>query len=138
VAVGSDIARGTETILVVEDEPSVRTVTIQMLREAGYHVLEARNGDEATQVLAEYAAPIHLVLTDVVMPGMGGRGLAEHVGLTRPETQVLFTSGYTDDIILQQQLLLHDIVLIQKPFTRASLCAKVREVLDAPDVGPTR
>jgi CheY-like chemotaxis protein len=123
--------RGTETILLVEDEAQVRAIVARMLEAQGYTVLQAAHGEAALELL-ESAAPIDLLLTDLIMPRMGGRELAERVRELRPGLRVLFTSGYTEDVIVQNRLLDHDIMLLHKPFTRAALAAKVRETLDAP------
>jgi PAS domain S-box-containing protein len=128
----ADLARGTETILLVEDEAQVRAIVARMLAAQGYTVLQAAHGEAALELL-ESAAPIDLLLTDLIMPRMGGRELAERVRELRPRLRVLFTSGYTEDVIVQNRLLDHDIMLLHKPFTRAALAAKVRETLDTPN-----
>ncbi len=125
-------ARGTETILLVEDEAPLRAIASRALTSRGHTVLQAADGESALRLLQEHRDPIHLLLTDVVLPRMGGRELAERVRAMRPELRVLFVSGYTDDVILQHRLLEHDIMLLQKPFTIAGLAQKVREALDAP------
>ncbi|MEO6390651.1 MAG: PAS domain S-box protein [Pyrinomonadaceae bacterium] len=122
---------GTETILVVEDEDLVRALTRQILDLCGYNVLEARNGNEALAVCETYAGPIELLLTDVVMPIMGGRELAERVALLLPTMSVLFTSGYTDDAIVHHGVIEASANFIQKPFTTDDLAHKVRGILDA-------
>ena len=123
--------RGTETVLVVEDVPAVRAVTREMLKRYGYNVLEAADGPTALQLAAAYAEPIHLLLTDVVMPEMNGRDLADRIQAARPATRVLFMSGYTDDAVVRHGILQDGIAYLQKPFTPASLATKVREVLGA-------
>ena len=90
------MARGSETILLVEDEAIVRELTVQILESDGYQVLEAMNGTEALRIAGEHGAPIHLLLTDVVMPGMNGRELANELRLHHPDMRVLFMSGYDD------------------------------------------
>ncbi len=125
-------AHGTETILLVEDEAPLRAIASRALTSRGHTVLQAADGESALRLLQEHRDPIHLLLTDVVLPRMGGRELAERVRHLRPELRVLFVSGYTDDVILQHRLLEHDIMLLQKPFTIAGLAQKVREALDAP------
>jgi two-component system cell cycle sensor histidine kinase/response regulator CckA len=121
---------GEETILLVEDEDVVRRVTARMLESLGYTVLQAADGPSALQLLAEYNGAIDLLMSDVVMPHMGGRELAERVKRLRPSIKVLFASGYSDDVILNRQLLDHDVVLVQKPFSVAVLSTKMREALD--------
>ena len=123
-------AHGNETILVVEDEGPVLAIAARMLSALGYIVLTASAGEEALRLLSGYPAPVHLLLTDVVLPKMGGRELAELVRAMRPEIKVLFASGYTDDVILQHRLIHHDIALVNKPYTAVSLSRKVRETLD--------
>jgi CheY-like chemotaxis protein len=120
---------GDETILYVEDDHSVRAIAVRLLRALGYTVLEAADGQAALALLAAYEHPVHLLLTDVVMPQMGGRALADHVRATRPDVHILFASGYSDDEILNRQLLDRDVVLLQKPFSLEALAAKVREAL---------
>jgi PAS domain S-box-containing protein len=121
---------GNETILLVEDEAAVRAVATRMLRSQGYVVLEAGDAETAKEVLAAYPGPVHLLLTDVVLPGQHGRELADEVRELRPGIRVLFTSGYTDDAILRLQLIAHGIELLQKPYTRDDLTRKVRTALD--------
>jgi PAS domain S-box-containing protein len=124
-------ARGTETLLVVEDEPQVRELTCAILRAQGYQVLTARDGVEALQVAEAHEGPIHLLLTDVVMPRLSGKALADQLLLTRPEMRVLFTSGYTDNAIVHHGVLAAGIHFLSKPFEIESLARKVRDVLDA-------
>jgi two-component system, cell cycle sensor histidine kinase and response regulator CckA len=123
------LARG-ETVLLVEDDPPVRTLAAFILRQAGYTVLEAESGKQAVTLLAGYRRPIHLMLTDVVMPEMSGRQLAEIVGPQSPETRILYMSGYLDDTIVSHGILESGLAFLHKPFTPASLLEKVREVLD--------
>ncbi len=122
--------KGHETVLVVEDEPSVRRVAARILRSHGYTVLEAENGEAALALLERIARP-DLVLTDLVMPKMGGRDLAKHAMARHEGLKVLFMSGYTDDAATRQDLLAHEIPFLHKPFDVAELTARVREVLDA-------
>lgn len=126
---------GRETILVVEDEAAVRDVVLKALRARGYEVLEAEGGSEALELLDGYEGEVDLLFTDVVLPGIGGRELAEQVMARRPGVKVLFMSGYTDDVILHHNLRTADFDLMQKPFTALSLATKVREVLDRPPNG---
>jgi len=125
--------RGTrgETILLVEDEPIVRRFVREALTGLGYQVLEAANGPDALQRAAAYAGPIHLLLTDVVMPGMSGRQLAEQVGASRPDLRVLFMSGHSDEAILRHGIKESGQGFLQKPFAPDALARKVRELLDA-------
>jgi two-component system, cell cycle sensor histidine kinase and response regulator CckA len=120
-----------ETILVVEDEESVRRLARRVLEAQGYTVLEAINGADALRIAADYAGVIDLLLSDVVMPEVGGRLLAERLTAARPETEVMFMSGYTDDDILRRGLLERGQRLIQKPFTATALAHDVRTLLDA-------
>jgi PAS domain S-box-containing protein len=129
------LPRGTETILVVEDAPAVRAVTRQVLERQGYTVLEAPNGEAAFALATKHHGPIHLLLTDVVMPGVNGRQLSEQLARPRPDMLVLFTSGYTDDSVVRHGILESGIAYLQKPFTPDGLARKVREVLDSPQ-GP--
>ncbi len=120
-----------ETVLLVEDESSVRKLASLALRELGYNVLEAAGGNEALQLVGQRRGPgIDLLLTDVVMPHMSGKELADKIRTAHPGTKVLFTSGYTDDMLGQEDVANHKAMLLQKPFTRSALAHKVREVLD--------
>jgi CheY-like chemotaxis protein len=120
---------GAETILVAEDSEGVRHLVRDVLARAGYRVLEARDGEEALRVAREHAGPIHLLLTDVVMPGAGGRAAAEGLTAARPETRVVYMSGYTEDAILTKSVLEAGADFLEKPFTPRDLEQKVREVL---------
>jgi len=123
-------ARGHETILLVEDEEGVREVAREFLQNFGYTVLAAGSPTEALRTAAEHTGEIHLLLTDVVMPEMGGRDLAEHLARLRPQMRVLYMSGYTDDAIVHHGVLDAGVAFLQKPFLRGALQRKVREVLD--------
>jgi signal transduction histidine kinase len=124
--------RGAETVLLVEDEDQVRIVAGEVLRKYGYHVLEARSPGEALLVAEQHPVTIHLLLTDVVMPKMNGRQLAQRIQVQRPDIRVIFMSGYTDNVITHHGVLDSDVAFVQKPLTPEPLMAKVREVLDAP------
>jgi len=129
-AAPATVLRGTETVLLVEDAGAVRAVARQALARQGYTVLEAADGTEALQIAASHPGPIHLLLTDVVMPGLSGRQLSDQLTLLRPDTRVLYTSGYTDDAVVRHGVLEAGIAYLQKPFTVDGLARKVREVLD--------
>ena len=124
-------SRGSETILLVEDEESLRALTRDVLAESGYQVLEADSGARALEVAQQHHGPIHLLLTDVVMPGISGPALAEKLVAVRPDTRVLYMSGYTDRAIGQQGMLGSGSSLLQKPYTRDNLNRRVRETLDS-------
>ncbi|WP_439627104.1 PAS domain S-box protein [Gemmata sp.] len=126
------IPTGTETLLLVEDETAVRNFARQVLTGCGYAVLTAGDGDEAVRVAGEHRGPIHLLVTDVVIPGGGGRVSAERVTARHPEARVLFMSGYTDDAVVRHGVLSQQANFLQKPFSPVALACKVREVLDAP------
>ena len=121
---------GSETILLVEDEESVRQLARQILAMEGYTVLAAENGEAALALCARYEGPIHLLVTDVVMPRMSGRKLADRLAILRPATKVLYTSGYTDNAIVHQGEVDPGTPFLQKPFIPTTLRSKVREVLD--------
>jgi two-component system cell cycle sensor histidine kinase/response regulator CckA len=123
--------RGTETILLVEDQEQVRNVALNILRKHGYRVLVAANAGEALLLSETNPDTIHLLLTDVVMPSMSGAELAKRVAATRPEIRVLCMSGYTDDSVIRHGVLETGMPFLQKPFTPESLARKVREVLNA-------
>jgi PAS domain S-box-containing protein len=125
------LQRGSETVLLAEDDPAVRALSRHALRAGGYKVLEAGDGAEAVHVAEAYLRPIHLLVTDVVMPGVGGRELAERLLALHPEARVLFTSGYTDDAVVRHGVLEEQVHFLHKPFTPADLAQKVREVLDS-------
>jgi DNA-binding response OmpR family regulator len=122
-------ARGNETILLVEDEPMVRDLAREFLEEYGYRVLTAANGKEGLSVCQDYPERIDLIVTDVVMPQMSGRELAEAVRTLRPEARVLYMSGFTDDAIVRHGVIADDLCFIQKPFSPDALAGKVRAVL---------
>lgn len=121
---------GNETLLIVEDDEAVRALTRTVLRNSAYHVIESADGAEALRWAEGHADPIHLLVTDVVMPGMSGRELAERMTDLRKEVKVLYVSGYTDDSVVRHGLLEAEVAFLQKPFTPDALARKVREVLD--------
>jgi signal transduction histidine kinase/CheY-like chemotaxis protein len=127
---GSDAQPGSETVLVVEDDPGVRALVVRALREAGYRVLPASGGDEAEFIARELDGPLDLLLTDVVMPGRTGPEVARAITAIRPGVPVLFVSGYTHDAIGRKGELPEGTDLLQKPFTPEALLARVRSVLD--------
>ena len=124
-------ARGHETVLVVEDEPPLRELAARVLAAAGYTVLQAANGADALALLAGHAEPVHLVFTDVVMPGMNGRELAARLVQLRPAIRVLYTSGYTEDAILRHGVLDDPGRFLSKPYTPSVLRRRIREALDS-------
>jgi DNA-binding NtrC family response regulator len=127
--------RGSETILLVEDDDQVRLVARGILRRNGYHVIDARNAGEALLHSEEHPGTIDLLLSDVVMPQMSGPALAKRLASVRPGTKVLCMSGYTDDSIVRHGVLDAHIAFLQKPITPETLTIKVREVLDAEPSG---
>ena len=128
--------KGSETILLVEDEDAVRAVARFILDACGYQVLDADSGAEALHHGELHEGPIHLLITDVVMPEIPGRALAEQFVKDRPDTRVLYMSGYTDDAVIRHGVLHAETPFLQKPFTPFALAAKVREVLDQPPKEP--
>ena len=125
----ADLPHGSETLLIVEDEPAVRALDRRVLASCGYTVLEARDGRDAVRVAEGHRGPIHVLVSDVVMPHLGGRQLAERLSATRPGLKVLFVSGYTDDAVVRHGVG-SEFAFLPKPFTPAGLARKVREVLD--------
>jgi two-component system cell cycle sensor histidine kinase/response regulator CckA len=122
--------RGTETILLVEDQEQVRAVACAILKRSGYRVLVAQHASEALLRCAAGSEPIHLLLTDVVMPNMSGVELAKRAMSARPALKVLYMSGYTDDSVVRHGILDSEMAFLQKPFTPETLTRKVREVLN--------
>jgi CheY-like chemotaxis protein len=126
---GADCEDCSETVLVVEDDAAVRTLTCKVLERHGYRVLSAVNGADALRLAAVYPEPIDLVVTDVVMPELGGTELAEQLRRTRPEVVVLFMSGYTEDELVRRGVADGRMLLLEKPFSPATLNRRVREAL---------
>jgi CheY-like chemotaxis protein len=125
-----ELLGGSETVLLVEDEAVVRDLGVRILAGLGYRVMRAGNGDEAIALAGEHGERIDLLLTDVVMPGMSGRDLANRLTRIHPEARVLFTSGYTDNVIVHHGVLDEGVSFIGKPYSPSALAKKVREVLD--------
>jgi two-component system, cell cycle sensor histidine kinase and response regulator CckA len=134
-ALPADSFRGTETILLVEDADALRKLAHALLEQNGYHVLAAEDGAEALKIAEQQREPIDLLLTDVIMPGMTGRSLADRLVARRAGLRVLYMSGYTDSAIADQGVLEPGTYLLHKPFTEEDLIQKVREVLDADSPG---
>ena len=122
--------RGTETVLLLEDEDGVRALIRHMLHKQGYTVLEAKRGEEAIHLCRHHEGSIHLLLADVVLEQMSGREVAEQLSLMRPEMKTLYISGYTDDAIVHHGVLSHEMPFLQKPFTAEGLIRKVRQVIE--------
>jgi CheY-like chemotaxis protein len=127
---GEEFPRGSETILIVEDDEAVRNLAVRILKGQGFTVLDGSYGDEALNVCRKHKGSIHLLVTDVVMPGMSGRELAKRLESFHPEMKVLYMSGYTENAIVHHGILIEGINYIQKPFTVEGLVRKVRETLD--------
>jgi CheY-like chemotaxis protein len=127
--ISKSAARRSQTILIVEDDEALLEVTRQSLGDAEYTILSARNSSEAIEICERHSGPIHLMVTDVVMPGMSGARLATHVSAMRPEMQVLYVSGYTDDTIVRHGVLEPGLAFLQKPFSPKALIRKVDETL---------
>jgi PAS domain S-box-containing protein len=134
---GASTEDGSETILLVEDQDAVRSLTNAALKKHGYRVLEAADGEEAISLAGKHPGRIHLLLTDVVLPGMNGKELSERLKALRPDLKVLFTSGYTADVIAHRGVLDHGLSFLHKPYDLHELAAKVREMLgDLPEPAP--
>jgi CheY-like chemotaxis protein len=125
------VKRGSETILLVEDDPAVRNLVTSMLESQGYQVLVSQDPGDVAAICEKHTGHIHLLLTDLILPGISGRDIAKHVGKLRPDTKVLFMSGYTDDALIHSHGFDERFAFLQKPFSSGTLGAKIREVLDA-------
>jgi two-component system cell cycle sensor histidine kinase/response regulator CckA len=121
---------GTETVLFVEDEESVRELVRDYLGKSGYRVLEAADGIQALEIATAHRGPIHILVTDVVMPRLSGRELVTRITVARPELKILYISGYTDDSIFRHGVLEGGVAFLQKPFNLKDLAQKIRQVLD--------
>jgi two-component system, cell cycle sensor histidine kinase and response regulator CckA len=128
----SDLPRGTETILLVEDDPALREMAAVLLRRLGYRVLAAANGVEALSLKHQHAGHLDLLFTDVVMPHMSGKELADRIKALSPHSRILFTSAYAENAIVNHGVLIKGVALLQKPFTPSALAHKVRQVLNQP------
>jgi CheY-like chemotaxis protein len=132
-----DLPRGTEAVLLVEDDPALREMTATLLKRLGYKVMVAANGIDALMLKQQHdIGHIDLLFTDVVMPHMSGKELADRVRASHPHTRILFTSAFTENAIVHQGVLDKGVALLQKPFTPSALAHKVRETLDQPGVPP--
>jgi CheY-like chemotaxis protein/histone H3/H4 len=131
----TEMPRGSETILLVEDEAKLRNILSEILRGLGYSVLVAEDGQNALGISAAHEAPIDLLITDIIMPGIGGRELANHLVHARPELNVLYISGYTDDSIITQGVFSNKLAFLQKPISTTDLAHKVRAILDEERAG---
>jgi CheY-like chemotaxis protein len=129
-AAGANVGGGAETILLVEDEASVRQMAVRVLERAGYTVKATAGGDEALAMLSRESSPVDVLLTDVVMPGMDGRELSERVRKVRPEIKVIYTSGYTDDAVMRHGIQASEVTFLQKPYVPRELLRKVRVAVD--------
>jgi CheY-like chemotaxis protein len=130
-------APGHETVLLVEDETAVRKLVSEVLRSAGYHVLSADDGGTALYLAQGYGEPIHLLLTDVIMPKVGGSAVASQLARTRPGLRILYMSGFTEDAVVRNGILNDSVAFLQKPFSPSQLLSLVRKLLDAPALGQT-
>jgi DNA-binding response OmpR family regulator len=119
-----------ETILLVEDDPHVQRIVGNILRRSGYHLLTASGAEEALELVEAEDGTIHLLLSDLVMPGTSGRELAEQIQVLRPDIAILYMSGYTDDVVIRRGVLEAGMAFIQKPFGADDLARRVRELLD--------
>jgi CheY-like chemotaxis protein len=126
----NETAGGNETVLLVEDEPVVRELAVATLREKGYTVVEAVNGEDGLRMARQHDGKIDLVLTDIVMPVMGGKEMADALRTSHPDAKILFTSGYSQDAMGHHGVLRPGLLFLQKPYISTTLARKVREALD--------
>jgi len=126
----ADLPRGNETILLVEDTIWLRELIGRVLQTCGYEVMEAAHGEEAIQLAGTHRGTIHLLVSDLVLPGISGRRLAERLGASKPGIKLLYISGYTADAVIRHGVLESETSFLQKPFSPGALACKVREVLD--------
>lgn len=126
----ADMPRGEETILLVEDTNWLRELLRRVLQTCGYSVLEAAHGEEAIQLAVAHPGTVHLLLSDLVLPGIGGRGLAKRIGALKPGIKLLYMSGYTFDAVQSHGVLEPEAAFLHKPFSPRALAGKVRAVLD--------
>jgi CheY-like chemotaxis protein len=131
--ISAPLPLGSGTILLVEDEDSLRELSHRLLEGMGYTVIQAANGADAIRIAGQLTGPIDLLITDVVMPGISGRELAELLVANRSQMKVLYVSGHTDDVIVHHAILKPGVAFLQKPFTRDGLAKKIQEVLGAAD-----
>jgi len=131
-ASGADVLEGAETVLVCDDYAAVRRATQMILSNHGYRVLSADSPEEALRIAREHPTPIHLLITDVVMPGMNGPQLSRQVRALQPDVRVLFVSGYTSDIVIHEGAEPDGTGFLQKPFVFKELLGRIRELLDSP------
>ena len=125
------VPRGFETVLLVEDESGVRELARQYLETSGYKVIQASNGNDALELAANYKEPIHLLMTDVVMPGISGRELADRLSVTRPDIRILFMSGYTEQAVVHHGIVAADAILLQKALHSWHACVKIARDFDS-------
>jgi CheY-like chemotaxis protein len=126
----AELHRGNERVLLVEDEPGLRTFARQVLTDCGYQVLDAADGKSAIQLALQQNESIDLLVTDVVMPGIGGREVAAEIRRKHPSAAVLFMSGYTDDAVMRNGIFQDEVEFLPKPFSPAAFSYKVRQLLD--------
>lgn len=127
---------GTETVIICEDDSAVRDLTAQLLEDAGYSVLASQSAADALQLAARHSGPVHLLITDVIMPDMNGRKLSDALAAIRPTVRTLFVSGYTANVIAHHGVLEEHVEFLEKPYSRRQLLQRVRDVLDRQKLTP--